>query len=237
MGSSPLSFQKGVVVACVAVLLVGCGGSAAPQPAPSPSAEPTQTSEPAKTSAADLSAIKSYLLDKGGQLKASTAKLAGISNQYYDLAKAAGFDYPALWSQQADAVTKVIQDARAEWMVASPLYEQIEGIVAGVPSLANFDVILDSGASAAEGGENVVSFDLTLPDGRTLPKPGNLFGVTESTLWGTFDEFIAKGVEPDFDGNGKLDFAERLPDANVLKSGTEALGQVVAAHVLFCPTA
>jgi hypothetical protein len=181
-----------------------------------------------KTSAADLSAIKSYLLDKGNQLKASTVRLAELSNQYYELAKAVDFDYAALWSQQADAVTRLIQDARAEWMVASPLYEQIEGIVAGVPLLADFDVILDSGASAAEGGDNVVSFDLTLPDGRTLPKPGNLFGVTESTLWGTFDEFIARDVQPDFDGNGKADFAEHLPDANVLKSGTEALSSYSA---------
>ena len=50
-------------------------------------------------------------------------------------------------------------------------------MVAGVPSLAQYDIILDAGAAGSEGGENVVPFDLALPDGRVLAKPGNLFGV------------------------------------------------------------
>jgi hypothetical protein len=122
----------------------------------------------------------------------------------------------------------VIQDARAAWMAASPLYEQMEGIVAGTPSLAQYDVDLDAGAPASEDPEGAVSFDLTLPNGKVLPKPGNLFGVTESTLWGTFADFIIKDIQADFNGDGKTEFGESLPDANVLKGGADLLASKAA---------
>jgi hypothetical protein len=89
--------------------------------------------------------------------------------------------YAALWKQPAPVI-EVIQQAQTQWIEVSPRYEQIEGIVGGVPRLAEYDLILDAGSSASAGGEGVVPFDLTLPDGRVLPKPGNLFGVTESAL-------------------------------------------------------
>ena len=63
---------------------------------------------------------------------------------------------------------------------------------------------------------------MTLPDGRVLPKPGNLFGVLESTFWGTYADFTS-GIEADLDGNGTVDFGEKLPDANVLKAGADTL--------------
>jgi hypothetical protein len=49
-----------------------------------------------------------------------------------------------------------------------------------------------------------------------------LFGVLESTLWGTYADYTT-GVEADLDGNGSIDFGEKLPDANVLKAGADAL--------------
>ena len=99
----------------------------------------------------------------------------------------------------------------------------MEGIVAGTPGLAAFDVDIDAGTSAAEGGEDVVSFDLTLPDGRTLPRPGNLFGVTESALWGTFADYEVRDVQADFNGDGTLAYGDALPDASVLKSSADEL--------------
>ena len=99
-------------------------------------------------------------MDKGNALKANTAQLKAAGNHYYDLAKAANFDYAALWQEQPDEVVKVIEEARAAWMAASPSYEQIEGIVAGVPSMAEYDVILDAGAAGSEDPEGAVPFDL-----------------------------------------------------------------------------
>ena len=178
------------------------------------------------SSAADLSGIKTYLLAKSSELTSSSKSLKEASDRYFVLAESAGFDYAALWESNPGEVSAALTQAKVAWMAASPLYEQMEGIVAGTPSLAEYDVILDAGASGDEDPENAVPFDLTLPDGRVLPKPGNLFGVLESTLWGTYAGFTT-GIDADLDGNGTLDFGEKLPDANVLKSGADALDTYV----------
>jgi hypothetical protein len=170
----------------------------------------------------DLDGIKTYLLEKSSELTSSSKSLKDASDKYYELAQSAGFDYAALWESSPSEVSTALNDAKSAWMAASPLYEQMEGIVAGTPSLAEYDVILDAGTSAEEDPESAVPFDLTLPDGRVLPKPGNLFGVLESTLWGTYADFTT-GIEADLDGNGSIDFGEKLPDANVLKAGADAL--------------
>ena len=175
-------------------------------------------------STADLSGIKTYLLGKSSELTNSSKSLKDASDKYYELAQSAGFDYAALWESSPAEVSAVLSDAKSAWMAASPLYEQMEGIVAGTPSLAEYDVILDAGTSAEEDPEGAVPFDLTLPDGRILPRPGNLFGVLESTLWGTYADYTS-GIEADLDGNGSIDFGEKLPDANVLKAGADALDQ------------
>lgn len=181
---------------------------------------PTATPTAAKSS--QLQAIKTYLLEKGSKLKGGTSELKAASEQYYQLAKAANFDYTALWASKASDVQKIITTGRTAWTTASPLYEQMEGIVAGTPSLAQYDVILDAGSAGDEDPESAVPFDLTLPDGRVLAKPGNLFGVTESTLWGTFPAFQS-GIAADWDVDGTVEFGEALPDANVLKAAADAL--------------
>jgi hypothetical protein len=174
---------------------------------------------------ADLGGIKDYLLGQTTALSAATAELKALSDEYYALAEGSNFDYAALQEANGSEVTTLLENARAAWMTASPLYEAMEGVVAGTPSLAQFDVDLDAGASAAEDPEGAVSFDITLPNGDVLAKPGNLFGVTESTLYGTFEAF-SSGVQADLNGNGKNEFGEVLPDANVLKGSVDLLAQM-----------
>ena len=190
-------------------------------------ASPTPTAIPPTAAPAvsqnNLSAIKTYLVGKTSALKSHTAALTIASNAYFELAKVAQFDYAALWQNERADVVKSLTDARAAWKLASPTYEQTEGIVAGTPSLVEFDVILDAGASAKESPDDAVPFDLKLDDGRVLEKPGNLFGVTESALWGTEPEYTIPNVVADFDNNGKQDLGDALPDAYVLKAGAELL--------------
>lgn len=203
------------------VLLAACGPAGTPAataPAPSNAEAPS-----------DLGEIKRYLLAQGAILTSSTGDLRESANQYYELAKGADFDYAALWASQGAEARALIEAGRNAWLAASPTYEKVEGIVAGTPALAQFDVDLDAGAVGADDPEGAVSFDLALPDGRVLPKPGNLFGVTESTLWGTYDEFRAAGVQADWDNNGTLDFGEALPDANVLKGSADTLDATAKA--------
>lgn len=189
-----------------------------------PAAQPAESQAAAE--ATDLSGIKDYLLGKASDLQASSAALKLAADDYYAQAEAAGFDYAALWAADPAKVTVAIDAARTAWLAASPTYEQMEGIVAGVPSLAEYDVILDAGSSAEEDPEGAVPFDLELPDGRVFAQPGNLFGVLESTLWGTYADF-SSGIEADLDGNGEIGFGEVLPDANVLKGAADLLDSYV----------
>jgi hypothetical protein len=174
---------------------------------------------------ANLRGIKDYLLGQTVALTNATNELKELSDQYYTLAEAADFDYAVLWEANSSEVAELVEAGRAAWMKASPLYEQMEGIVAGTPSLAQFDVDLDAGSSAEEDPESAVSFDITLPNGEVLEQPGNLFGVTESTLYGTFEAF-SSDAQADLNGNGEMEFGEILPDANVLKGSVDLLAQM-----------
>lgn len=171
-------------------------------------------------SAANLDSVKTYLGGEVADQIKGTQGLLKAANAYYAKAKAAQFDYKKLASDKS--LSKILNDARKAWELASPAYENVEGIVAGVEQLSEFDVILDAGTSAADGGEDVVPFDLKLPNGKVLPKPGNLFGVTEGSLWGT-EKAFRSNVKYDIDGDGITGFGDWLPDANVLKAAAQDL--------------
>lgn len=178
------------------------------------------TALPMSAQEADLDSIKTYLLEKTAELELSTEALLETATAYYELSEGADFNYEALATSE-EAIALVLA-ARESWVTASPQYEQMEGIVAGVETLAEYDVILDAGSSGEEDPEGGVTFDLELADGRVLERPGNLFGVLEATLWGTKPEY-SSGVWADLDADGEEDFAETLPDANVLLAGATAL--------------
>lgn len=223
-----LSRHVAGMLLAASLLLSACG-----QPAPTAPTAPT-------AALADLGAIKAYLLDQAGALKAHTAALSDQADRYYDLAAAAEFDYPALWAARADELRDLLAQARGTWMLASPGYERIEGIVAGTPALADYDVILDAGASGTDDPEGAAPYDLTLPDGRVLARPGNLFGVTESALWGSFADYRAPAGAADLDGDGQIGFGDSLPDANVLKAAAAALdsytGELLSAAQAWQPS-
>jgi hypothetical protein len=167
----------------------------------------------AATRDADLAAIKGYLLDHTERLVNDTEEIRAGAEDYYRLAKAADFDYAQLLEDNREEVRGLVEDAQAAFAKANPSYEEMEGVVAGVPSLAEYDVIIDAGGDASEP-ENAVPFDIETPAGRTLEQPGNFNYLIETTAYGTEPRFQAKGVEPDLDGDGKAEFGESLPDAD-----------------------
>jgi hypothetical protein len=170
----------------------------------------------------DLSKVNTYLVDKATALHTSTSDLQKTANEYYELAKASDFDYAALWSKEQTKVSELVLHAKNIFLTANSSYETMEGIVAGVSDLSHYDVDIDAGNPAGDGAEDVVSFDVKLPDGKTLEKPGNFFYLEELTLWGTNPDWAAQTVKPDLDGNGAVDFGEVLPDANVFKGFTDS---------------
>src|SRR4029450_3480572 len=112
--------------------------------------------------------------------------------------------------EETAATVKKLQTDFAE---ANPAYEEMEGVVAGVPSLADFDVIIDAGGDASDP-ENAVPFSIKTPEGRTFKQPGNFNYLIETSAYGTEPRFAAKGVKPDLNGNGKVEFGEAMPDAD-----------------------
>jgi hypothetical protein len=215
---------------CAAALAAGCGGDGSDDAAPPATtaaaeteAPATEAAAPTETAAADLSGVKSYLSDHTSALTGASAEFLAAAQEYYDLAEAAGFDLTALWEQSGADVVPIVERLKETWIVANPAYEEMEGVVAGTPSLAEYDVILDAGSSAAEDPESAVPFDLTLADGTVLAQPGNLFNLTEGALWGTLPEALGRPSTPaDLDGDGSEAFGEVLPDPAFLLAAAEA---------------
>jgi hypothetical protein len=174
----------------------------------------------ASPAGADLTAVKAYLLRHTTRLERFTREFRVTARRYYAAAKSERFDYGALWRERGRAVAADLARLQRSWIAGNPLYERVEGVVAGTPSLAVYDVILDAGSSAAEDPAAAVPFDLRLPDGRVLRKPGNLFNLAEGMLWGTRPDLVAR--KADLDEDGRVEFGEVLPDAGALVAAADA---------------
>lgn len=241
-----LSFvSRGSAALLLGALLTACGAPAA-QTTTTPSSAAAAASQSSASAAADapaanLDGVKQYLLDNGNNVfKTNAAALKTNVDQYYAVVKAANFDYRAAWGDGA-TLRPLILNMRKAFNEAHTGYESVEGIVAGVPSLANFDTILDAGSPGDAGGDNVAEYTLTLPDGSTLDKPGNHFhNLLEPLIYGS-DAARMKLTDVDVDGDGAVGFGDALPDANVLKGATDSLvsyiDQTMAAINAWQPSA
>ena len=197
---------------CAALVALGCAVGVA---ACGDDDEPTTPAAPEGSGAArsDLEPVKAFLLDHTEQLKADTAKLREGAEEYHAMAEAAGFDYAKLLRDKRSEVAAFVKQAQDDFAAANPAYEQMEGVVAGVPSLADFDVIIDAGSDGSDP-ENAAPINLKTPAGKKYDQPGNFNYLIETSAFGTEPKFAAKGVEPDLDGDGEVTFGEAMPDAD-----------------------
>jgi hypothetical protein len=167
--------------------------------------------------AAQLAPVKAYLTDHSADLVAQVEILREKADRYHALAESVDFDYGLLLDEHRDEVAELLADSKQAFVTANPAYEEMEGIVAGVPRLAQYDVDIDAGSDASTP-EDAVSFTLTTQSGKVLKQPGNLFFLTETALYGTNPELQAKGAKADVDGDGTVEFGEGLPDADTYKA-------------------
>ena len=171
---------------------------------------------------ANLDAVQEYVVENIGAMSDATQEYAAIAQSYYDLLAESDFDYQVAWDTHSEELTQLVLDARAIWIIASTHYESSEGIVAGVPSLAYYDVWIDAGVPASEDSEGALEWQLTLPNGDIWESPGNFFhNLTEPALWGTHPDFV--GLDVDLDGDGEVSFSEVLPEANIFLGAADGL--------------
>lgn len=168
-----------------------------------------------------LANVKQFTLDHNRRLVAQAELLEAALADYAAVIAAHGNDYAAAWAAEGERLAKQIGAIRTLWLEASNQYETIEGIVAGLPDTAKYDLILDAGNPGTES-EDVAEYDLTLPDGTVLERPGNLFhGITEPLFWGMDEDGVKLSV--DLDGDGKTARGEMLFDANLGLGAARAL--------------
>lgn len=174
-----------------------------------------------------LAEVKAFTLLHTARLSADAAALQAAVDGYAGLLATHQGDYAAALAAEGPALAKAIGAIRTAWLVASNDYETIEGIVAGVPSTAHFDLILDAGNPGTEA-EDVADYDLTLPDGTVLHQPGSLFhSLSEPLFWGTDAAHLT--LPGDVDGNGAVAPGEGLFDANLAQGVAAGLVEWSAA--------
>lgn len=197
-----------VVPIAAAGLIAGCGGSG----------------EGGDSSSTELTATKTFLTDHTADLVEHTAVMRAAADEYYTLAESNGFDYEKMLAAKCDAVDATLTRAKGAFVQANPNYEQMEGIVAGIPRTAQYDTDLDAGSDGSDPA-SAVSFNLTLPDGKVMEQPGNLFFLLETSLYGTNEDLVVEGVKPDVNCDGKVEFGEGLPEANALKASADEMAR------------
>ena len=192
-------------------------------------ASQTLSASPAgEQTAADLLPIKEYTLANAAAMQTATGALRAVAADYRELLARHDFDYQAAWQAQADDLQRLVSAGRGAWVDASTAYELSEGIIAGVPSLAYYDVWIDAGPSAAEDPNEALDWTLTIAADRVLKRPGNLFHhLTEPVLWGTKAEW--SGAQVDLDGDGAVGAAgDALPEAAMFQAVAGAIDDAAA---------
>ena len=221
--------SRTISLALFATLLL-LSAACSPQSAQTPPTIENAVEATTSTADADLAAVKQYTLEQAQKMKAGSVALAASAQTYYDLLESHNFDYQAAWAADPTTLTQLVTDIKAHWLTASTHYELDEGIIAGVPSLAYYDVWIDAGPSAEEAPAEALEWTLTLPDGRELPSPGNFFhSLLEPAIWGTRDDF--GGLAVDLNGDGATQLGEALPDANLLLAAAQGLDSATSEMI------
>ncbi len=163
--------------------------------------------------------VKSYLLSALGKMENAAKDFAADAQSYQALVIANGGTPASAFATAPTDITRLIESLREEYKAMDSFgYETIEGIVAGVPTLADFDVYLDSGVpqDQAGGGTPVAPVVLTLADGTKVDHEGCLFTyLIEPMLWGSNKKLV---LPVDLNRDGKIDPRESLPRPELLRA-------------------
>ena len=179
----------------------------------------TGAESPASPSAPDArpADVKSYLLDTLGKIEIAADGFVRDAMAYDAIVTSNSGDPGRAFAAAPAETTRLIDAMREEYKAMDSFgYETIEGIVAGVPVLADFDIYLDSGVPQDQsgGGTPVGPVVVPLPGGGKIDREGSLFTyLIEPMLWGSNKKLT---VAADLDRDGKVGPRESLPRADML---------------------
>lgn len=130
------------------------------------------------------SSAKSYLLQKLEKMTTASEDFVKNSEGYSALVAEHGGSVEAAYKADPKQMEKLVAKLQDDYKAMDSFgYETVEGIVAGVPSLADYDIYLDAGVPASEGPEGVAPVVL-LVNGEKIDKQGSLFTyIIEPMLW------------------------------------------------------
>jgi hypothetical protein len=131
------------------------------------------------------SSVKRYLLEKLEEVSVAAEEFLRNSEAYAALVAANGGSVEAAYKADPAQLEKLVSKMQENYKAMDSFgYETVEGIVAGVPSLADYDIYLDAGVPASEGSEDVAPVVLDLGNGRKIDRQGSLFTyIIEPMLW------------------------------------------------------
>jgi hypothetical protein len=113
--------------------------------------------------------VKSYLLKKLEKVIAASEDFVKGSEAYSALVAEHGGSVEAAYKADPKQIEKLVAKLQDDYKAMDSFgYETVEGIVAGVPSLADYDIYLDAGVPASEGSDGVAPVVLILGNGEKI---------------------------------------------------------------------
>jgi hypothetical protein len=168
---------------------------------------------------AEANDVKGYLLGALTKMEQAADEFLANAAAYQKFVDANGGNAAKAFAQSPDEATRLVGALRENYKAMDSFgYETIEGIVAGVPKLSDFDVYLDAGVPQDQAGSGtpVAPVILNLPDGSRIDREGCLFTyLIEPMLWGSNKKLV---VPVDLDHDGKIGPRESLPRPDILST-------------------
>jgi Imelysin len=130
--------------------------------------------------------VKSYLLKNLEKMNAASKEFLSDSEAYCALVASSGGSLEEAYKVDPKTIDRLIAKMQDNYKAMDSFgYETVEGIVAGVPSMADYDIYLDAGVPASEGPDDVAPVLLELGNGEKIDREGSLFTyIIEPMLWG-----------------------------------------------------
>jgi hypothetical protein len=136
--------------------------------------------------------VKTYLLETVAKMKAASSDFVKNSAEYAAIVAANGGNVSAAYQAEPEKLDALVIRMQDNYKAMDSFgYETVEGIVAGVESLADFDIYLDAGVPSSEGPDDVAAVILDLGNGEKIDREGALFTyIIEPALWGGNEKWL-----------------------------------------------